>query len=222
MEVSGVNQSSVASALGGAAESRLGKDEFLKLLITQLQSQDPLNPTQDTEFVAQLAQFSSLEQLQNVNSTLGGLTAAQDRMAATQATAMLGREVTAVGDAFEMGEGETRRLSFYLADAAEDVKVEVTASDGRIVRTITAANVEGGLQSVTLDGKDQNGNTLPAGEYTFRVSAKDADGAPVGALTTVQGTVTGVEFDAGVVLLRVGDRKFQLQDILEVKQAGPA
>lgn len=222
MAVGGVSGSGtpLTSALGGPQASALGKDQFLKLLIAQLQAQDPLNPTQDTEFVAQLAQFSSLEQLTNVNATLEGVTAAQDRMAATQATSMLGKTVTAIGDRFDLAQGAETDLKFFLEKDAKDVKLEVLSSDGRVVRTLTAGNQGEGLRSIHLDGKDQNGNALAAGEYKFRVSAKDADGNSVSALTTIQGTVTGVEFDAGLVLLSVGSRKFQLQDVLEVRQTG--
>jgi len=219
MEVGSVSNGPAVGALTGG--TTLGRDEFLKLLIAQLESQDPLNPTQDTEFVAQLAQFSSLEQQIQSNEALQGVTAAQDRMAAAQATSFLGNDVTFLGNRFDIAEaGETNKLDFFLGDQAETVEIDVVNADGVVVRQLAVSKLDAGRNHVTFDGLDQDGSALGPGEYTFDVRAEDADGASVAVDTISTGRVDSVEFSNGLILLQVGDRSVMLSDLLEVRPAG--
>ncbi|MCA9771591.1 MAG: flagellar hook assembly protein FlgD [Myxococcales bacterium] len=217
MDVSSV-QSQTAQGLFTGPNQNLGKNEFLKLLTAQLRTQDPLNPMDDTAFVAQLAQFSSLEQLIDLNTGLGSISQSQDRVAATQATSLIGKEVLAIGDRFELKAGEPVDLSFYLGGDAKEVTVEIVDDEGNRRETVLLADKIAGKNTFEFDGRDSDGNALPPGNYSFNVSAKDSDDAAVNVTTTTRGRVTGIEFHSGVIQLQVGADTVTLSDLLEVTE----
>jgi flagellar basal-body rod modification protein FlgD len=168
---------------GNAAASGMGKEDFLKLLVAQLAHQDPLAPMENTEFVAQLAQFSSLEQLMGVNSNLGLLQVAQTAMTNSQVAGLIGREIEARGDTLNHTSGP-EAINFDLSSSAKEVTVKVRDAKGNLIRTIDAGSRIGGVNSVTWDGKDSMGNTMPAGTYSVEVTAKRQ---PRGGVVPVQG-----------------------------------
>jgi flagellar basal-body rod modification protein FlgD len=202
---------------GNAAASGMGKEDFLKLLVAQLAHQDPLAPMENTEFVAQLAQFSSLEQLMGVNSNLGLLQVAQTAMTNSQVAGLIGREIEARGDTLNHTSGP-EAINFDLSSSAKEVTVKVRDAKGNLIRTIDAGSRIGGVNSVTWDGKDSMGNTMPAGTYSVEVTAKDASGNPVGVSSRFKGVVTGINFRNGIPQLEVGSTIVQVGDVLAVRQ----
>ncbi len=197
--------------------SELQKDDFLKLLVTQLKNQDPMNPVDNAEFTAQMAQFSSLEQLVNINETLGMLNATTANVNAGQAFGLIGKEVTVEGSNVHVKNGVGSDISFSLADSANEVTIQVLDPSGNVVRTITVGAKLGGENSVAWDGMDSQGNPLPDGLYKYTVAAKGAGGNPIDVQTNTTGVVDAVSFENGVAYLHVGDLKFMLSEVKEVR-----
>lgn len=204
------------------ATQGLGKQDFLKLLVTQLQHQDPMDPTDPAQFVSQLAEFTSLEQLVNIRDGLDLLSVAQASGTSAQLVGFVGREIELRDDQVTLdAQANPVDLHFTLDGAAADVQVVVKDADGQVVRTLDAGALGEGDQTVTFDGKDENGNPLPAGDYTFEVVAKDADGGAVEAATRSTGVVAAVTFEDGYPELVLEDgRKVALGQVTAVHGQG--
>jgi flagellar basal-body rod modification protein FlgD len=202
----------------GASSTSMGKDDFLTLLITQLQNQDPLNPADSTEYTAQLAQFSSLEQLSNVNANLEYMQLYQASINNAQAVSFIGKEIIALGDEVQVTEGQADKCRFELGGDASGVAVNIYDESGKLVKTIEQGAMDAGRQTVIWDCTDQNGNTVADGNYTFEIQAVDAADQAVEAVTYSSGLVEGVTFIEGVTYFLVGNQKIPISDIVEVVQ----
>ena len=200
----------------------LGKDDFLTLLLTQLQNQDPLNPTDSVEYTAQLAQFSSLEQLSNVNQNLEYLQMFQASINNAQAVSFIGKEITALGDGIQVTDGVAEACEFKLAADASGVTINIYNEAGNLVKTIEEGSMDAGRQTVQWDATDQNGNPLADGDYTFEVMAVDADEQAVEAITYSTGIVSGVTFIDGTTYFMVENQKIPIADIIEVNEVVPS
>jgi flagellar basal-body rod modification protein FlgD len=210
-----------SSASNGAVMSAtqanvMGKDDFLNLLITQLQNQDPLNPTDSTEFTAQLAQFSSLEQLGNVNENLMELKQFQAATNNSQAVALIGKAITAAGNSILLSDDGPVPCNFHLADDAAVVMATIYDGTGKYVTSFEGQNVPAGQQSLFWDGRDDQGNRVADGPYTFEILAADAKGRDVGATTYFSGLVDRVTFEDNTSYLISGAQKVALADVIEV------
>lgn len=211
-----------AQTLAGATGSQaiLGKDDFLKLLITQLRYQDPLEPMKGTEFAAQLAQFSSVEQLANINTNLTQTLATNQLMTQSignsLAATMIGKDVKASANQFQFtGTGEVR-LGYTLPVSAAEVSVRVYDSAGALMRTITNAGTDKGDSTVVWDGKNDQGQTVAKGKYTFKVNAEDASKAALTATPFLYGTISAVRFTAEGTMFVVDGVEIPLSQILEL------
>ena len=191
-------------------------DSFLKLLTTQLQNQDPLSPLDATEFTNQLVQFSQVEQSINTNSRLDQLVKLQSGSQAVSATSFVGKKVEAFGNTMALDAGSANYVYTLPQDVAQTTVV-VRNGDGNVVRTITNAPTAAGKHVMTWDGKDDQGNALPDGNYTFSVTGKDSAGKSVDTVTGVTGTVRSVTVDNGVVVLDLGhDQLVKVTDVFTV------
>lgn len=171
--------------------SALGKDDFLKLLVNQLQYQDPENPVDDREFASQLAQFSSLEQMQNVSTGLSQLTAVMEQQGQYALLQGVGKVARSAGDAL-VADSEGRTGGFTLAATSAATRVTITDAGGTVLRTIDLGPLGSGDHTFTWDGTIPGGAAAPPGPYHFSVEATDGTGTPVNSQTYVEGTVTGV------------------------------
>lgn len=217
--VSQIQSASAATQAASAAKdsnSALGKDAFLKLLTTQLQYQDPTQPMDNTAMVAQLAQFSSLEQMSDVNTNLTKMLTAQGTALETTAAGLVGK--TAVFSTNEVGltEGKTATISATLSQAAANATVVIQDSDGTTVRTIQEGKCPTGKNSFTWDGYDDDGNPLATGTYTFQVTASDTSGKSISLTQNGGATITGVVFNNGSPEFIAGGTTLQLSDISEI------
>lgn len=193
----------------------LGKDDFLKLLVAQLSHQDPLNPQEGAEFVAQLAQFSSLEQIKQVNSGLETIAAGQAGIIAGQSVQLVGKQIQYPSSMLHLeGPGEMP-IRYELAAPAADSKVEILDAHGEPVLTLPGEKGQGTHDTV-WNGKDAKGNELPPGDYKLRVTAIDEDGNPIEVKTYGVGRVDGITYVQGYPELLVGQARVQLTDILQV------
>ncbi|MDH5762686.1 MAG: hypothetical protein OEZ51_06885 [Nitrospinota bacterium] len=197
------------------AQSPLGKDEFLRLLVAQLSAQDPLNPMDSREFSAQLAQFSALEQMTNVNSTLEDLVAAQQAMGNSTNISLIGKRVDVPGNSFEHTQGATTNLTYTIGTEAQSAKIEIYNSAGALVNTINGTGAVGSNLTV-WNGLDSQGNALESGFYTFKVRATDANGKIVTAETFTTGLVTDVLFEENKAFAVVNGQKLPVEEITRV------
>lgn len=203
-----------------AASKELGKNDFLKLLVAQLSNQDPTNPMEGREFAAQLAQFTSVEQLTNISGQMEAQQGANDALAQSinsgVATDLIGRTVETAGNKVTWtGEGE-RTLGFDLSSPASEVTVTIRNAAGSPVRTHTLNNVSAGSEEITWDGTSDGGGTLPEGNYTFDVSATDANGEPVSASPYMTGTVDRITFGQEGTQLWVDGTKVSMGNVRSV------
>jgi flagellar basal-body rod modification protein FlgD len=209
-----------SSVLTGSASSvqkttTLGKDDFLKLLMAQLKNQDPLNPLEGTEFASQLAQFSSLEQLTQVNGALSDIKNTLSLQGKDNPLDYVGKNVKAAGNAITLKDQVAAGCA-YLLD--EDAQVAITIFDdqGREVRRIDGGWQRKGEHGISWDGRNSAGTGLQDGAYTFDVRATNASGGSVSAAAYTSGEVTGVKYQNGEPLLMVGNGLIKQDSITEV------
>ncbi len=197
----------------------MNKDDFLKLFITQLQNQDPLNPMDSTQFISQLAQMTQVEQAYNTNTNLQNILNAINGNSSFSAVSFIGKSVQAPGSQVTLTEGSQPVLNYSLPQSAASTEIDITDGSGKIVRTITGPAGSAGNYSVVWDGKDSSNNTLPAGTYNFAASGVDASGKKFSATTLIQGTVSGVKLNGGSPVLTVGGVDIALSNIVAVTGA---
>ena len=220
MAINAINTNTIPSSGNTPASTDvLGKDDFLQLLVAQLQNQDPLKPMESTEFTAQLAQFSSLEQLFNVNDNLSDLEKNQLTMNNTQTIAMIGKTAWVSGNIVEKSEASDIDVHFGLDGDAVETVVNIYTPQGDFVKTISAGAMTAGDHSVSWDGTDSEGRTVTDGFYQFEVLAGDAAGEAVKTKTFIVGVVSGVTFDDnGVAHLLVNDMSIPMNSVVHVAE----
>jgi len=197
----------------------LDKEDFLRLLTVQLRHQDPLNPMPNTEFVAQTAQFSSLEQLQNMNRSLAQLLAQSGGGALTGGAALLGRTVSVNAGRLELPAQGPGALAYRLPAAAAGVAVQILDPAGAPARTLFLGAQGAGEHRIAFDGLDDAGRRLPAGAYQYRVRAVDGRGEILPGVVTGAGTVTGLNVEQGRLILLLGEERVPLSEVVSVVSA---
>ena len=209
-------QSTAAADAAMEQSTGMNKDDFLKLFVTQLQNQDPLNPQDSSQFIGQLAQLTQVEQAYNTNTNLQSLITQASNSATLSTVSMIGKQVQSQGSQVSLQSGSPSSINFSLAQAANQVTVAVQDSTGTTVKTITSGAANAGQGSVTWDGTNSAGAQLPSGAYTFSVSATDASGKAVTTTPLIMGTVTGVDMTATDPVLSLGNIKVNLTDVTSV------
>ncbi|MGD2062374.1 MAG: flagellar hook assembly protein FlgD [Nitrospirota bacterium] len=220
MEVQNTLAAAVAPTLqsAGADGNHVDKLEFLELLTTQLQYQDPLDPMDNTAFTAQLAQFSSLEQLTNLNGKFDDLLASQAGLSTLQALGFLGREVEAPVEKLHLDDGGTLPLRVELMGDAERVAVTITDDAGKVVSTVDLGALPQGQHHATWDGMTRDGSHAAAGDYHLAVSAMDGDGNPITSQLLGTQTVTGVDLSGSEPWLLTSHGRTPISAINELYQ----
>jgi flagellar basal-body rod modification protein FlgD len=204
-------------------KSNLDRDAFLNLLTTQLANQDPLNPLDDKEFVAQLAQFSSLEQLNNISDTIGDFKETFARQEMLGAVNYIGKEIKAEGSSLSKNGDQVSSFSYELPDQAEKLYMNIFDTNGNIVQSVTLPGRMPGEHQYQWDGKDANGQELPDGVYSISMTAEGKNGEPLMVSTQTSGVVSGVVNDGEQAFLRLQDgRQVNFRDVKEVVGTAPA
>ena len=206
----------VTTALStSTAKNALDKDGFLKLLVAQLQNQDPTGAGQDpNQMVQQLTSFSSLEQAQQTNSLLTGLQTQTAGLFQAQTAGLVGKTVKVDGSGFALKAGAAS-MNLELG-AAANVTLTVKDANGKVVATLPQGHLNRGLSTVAWDGKDADGNVLPDGPYKVEVTATGDDGKPALFRTSLSLKVDAVTFSNGGIYLASGGNVFALADVLEI------
>ncbi|MCC7202988.1 MAG: hypothetical protein IT393_10055 [Nitrospirae bacterium] len=212
------NELASTSKVDREVKKTLGQEDFMRLLVTQLQYQDPLKPMEHTEFVTQLSQFSSLDHLAGINSGLKTLTGGQTDMNNRQVVNFIGKNIMASGNRLSMdGIKGSTGIGYQLNDDASEVVIRIINEDNKTVRSINAGPQDGGIHTAVWDGRDNSGNIMPAGGYTFEVSAKDLNGKEMDIRPNITGAVDGVSYENDVPYLMIQGMRIPLTDIEEVR-----
>jgi flagellar basal-body rod modification protein FlgD len=207
-----------AKTTGGTQS--LGKNDFLQLLVTKLQNQDPLNPSSDESFIAELAQFSSLEQMNNIAE---GITTANkysylsmQSINNSMASSLIGKTVEANYSNVYVTTGDKPTLAFTSDQAAQSVTFTIEDADGNVIDKFTQDGVSVGTNTYTWDGTDSKGNTVSTGYYTVSATCTTATGGTFQPDMTVSGVVDSVVYKDNSAYVKIGTMEIALGDIKEV------
>lgn len=205
-----------SQSVGSKEQLNEDLNRFLKLLITQLQNQDPLEPMSATEFTSQLVQFAGVEQQINANANLEKLLKLQQTSQISSMVGFIGNAVEARGNTVYLEDGLAE--STYTLDVnADDITITVRNEAGLTVFTVDG---EPGIGSHDFlwDGKDKNGILQPDGAYIIIVSALDREDNLLDVSQTVSGRIIGAGAEDGVVSLFMGDVVILMDDVISVKE----
>jgi flagellar basal-body rod modification protein FlgD len=195
----------------------LNKDDFMKLFITQLQNQDPMNPQDSSSMVTQMAQITQVEQSYNTNTNLKSLLDALNSSSSMSAASFIGKTISAQGSQVNLTAGGQPQLNFNLASAAKQVQVVIQDSNGLTVRTVTLGQTAAGDGSLIWDGKNSNSSALPAGLYSFSVTGLKPDGGSFSGTPLIKAVVDGVKLDQGSPVLTAGGVDVPLARVTTIK-----
>lgn len=203
-----------------ASGGKLGKDEFLKMLVAQMRNQDPLNPMQGEELAAQLAQFSSVEQLISLNQHMeaqsGSNDALLDALHRSSAVNLLGRNVLADGDLVNVAHGGATQVTVNVANAGGQAVLRIFDPSGQEVGSRELGNIPGGMQAIEL-GSAADG--LPSGAYQYRLEVTGQDKQQVPVRTYTTGRVEGIQYGSNGAMLTVGGLLIPFGAVIEVLPA---
>ncbi|MFO7734950.1 MAG: FlgD immunoglobulin-like domain containing protein [bacterium] len=204
-------------------KNSLKKDDFMKLLLTQMQHQDPLSPMESTDYISQLAELTSLEELQNIHEGVQNLAVMEAAGTNSQTVNYIGKNIKAVGSTISVGKkGDVNADMYYsLEENAKSVDVTIKDEDGNIVRTIKNGPQDAGEHSIVWDGRDNDGNLVPSGKYSYDVAAVGNEGEKINSDKAIEGKVTGVTYENGYPELMIGDIRVMLGDIISVDGENP-
>jgi flagellar basal-body rod modification protein FlgD len=188
-------------------------NDFLKLLMTQLQNQDPTSPLDTNEFTRELVQFSSVEQQINTNASLTKLIELTQAGEVMQGAAMTGKQVTLTSDHLALQNGKAHVQ--FSTSTAQPVAIAIYSESGAKLRDATLTSVRGS-NIWTWDGADGSGRTLPDGAYKVAVAAANADGTVAGLPFNVIGTATGVQRQSNGMQLQVGALSVDFSNVQSV------
>ena len=211
--IQSVTNGAGSGAQAAGAKNVMGKDEFMKMLIAQLQNQDPLNPMDGTEFAVQLAQFTSLEKLTNLNETMSVLPDYLSTFANAQMVTMIGNDALAKGNMIDVS-STTAKISYSLPSSTAGATIDIYNANGMKVDSLKVGNQSAGVNTMTWNC----GNINP-GSYTFDVSATDSNGKAVTVDTLLSGTVTGASFKNGSAYLTINGQSVAFSNVIAVSKA---
>lgn len=174
-----------------SSNDALGKDAFLQLLVTQMKNQNPLEPQDNGEFVAQLAQFSSLESMQNLTTTVDGIAGLYQSSQALQASSLVGRSVIVNAGATSVDTTKGMTGSVVVPSSSTTTNVKIYDAQMNLVKTVDMGSQSAGTASFTWDGTNEAGETVASGNYSF-VASGSLDGTATGLATYLPATVNSV------------------------------
>jgi flagellar basal-body rod modification protein FlgD len=203
MTVSPTGSSNGASSpsSGAGSNGALSSADFLSLLVSELQNQDPTDATSVTDFINQMTSYVNVASQQAINSSLGSLAGSFSSLVTLNSVNYIGHNVTAATNTAMLTKGSAT-FAYTLASESSNVQVTITDSSGNKVFTGSGAG-DAGSNSFTWDGKDSTGKQLDDGKYTIAVTATDAVGNSVVEYTSITGVVTGIDTSTSTPSLTV-------------------
>lgn len=209
---SGVNQ---ALQSGSASAADL-QSNFLKMLVTQMNNQDPLNPMDNAQLTSQLAQISTVSGLQTMNETMTQLLTQTAASRAMDSASLIGKTVMVPGSTVSVADGAASKIGVDVPSTADSVTVQVLDKNGNVVRNIDMKGQTAGVHDIAWDGKNDQGNAVANGDYTFKVAAT-ANGKDVSPIALVYGKVQAISGDSSGVLVELGDgKKANVDDVRRI------
>ena len=200
-----------------APTGELDRNTFLRLFITQLENQNPLNPQANEEFVAQLAQFTSLEQATQTTSLLEQLIAQGDQRARLETVGLIGREIEAAGSTVEWSGTGNASIVFDLLAEAKNTNVTVADLQGNVVKTLTLGPLAAGRHEFQWDGLTDQESPADPGVYQFSILGVNADGLGVGSFTYLRESVHSAVWEDGQAQVVLGSgRSLNASEVLTV------
>ncbi len=193
----------------------LNQADFLNIFVTQLKYQDPLQPLDNSQMASQMAQFSMVQSLNSMTESMKNMESSQAAVNNLQAASLVGKKVEVKGSTLSLSQGTASEGSYQL-DKPGKVTIKIMDEKGSLVRVIESGVTDTQKQKFVWDGKNQQGATLPDGQYSFQVSAVDAQGTAIGVNTTMVGKVDGVSLDQGTAYLQIGSNKVLLSEIIAI------
>ncbi|PID62474.1 MAG: flagellar hook capping protein [Ignavibacteriae bacterium] len=201
-------------------KSTLGKDDFLKLMIAQLQNQDPLEPMDGSQYSAQLAQFSSLEQMKNINDTLNLSLDANYLLAQSvnnsMTAALVGKEVKVASDTITYQGQEQAQIGFELLSDTGSLEVNIYNENGVLVKKFDNLEKGAGQYKLNWDFTDNTGGNLSVGKYTVEIKAKNNNLKDMEVPQYIVGKISGVRFSNDGASVIVNGIEYQVSDVAEV------
>jgi len=215
---SSTSSSSSSSTTSTTPGGTLDKDAFLKLLVAQLQHQDPTNPMDDKDLAAQLAQFTSVEQLSNLNTAMATQTAASQMATlvgqSSLSASLIGRQVEASGDQVVVPSSGAAKVTVDIGGAGGSATLTLKDDAGNVIATRDLGQVAGGTaETLTLP------SDLPSGRWHYALAVTDANKASVSVSTYSTGVVSAVEFKNGAISLSVNGMDISLNDLVRIEPA---
>ncbi len=202
------------------SKSSMGKDDFLNLMIAQLKNQDPLEPMNGSDYSAQLAQFSSLEQLQNINKSLNTSIDANYLLAQsvnnTMTAALIGKNAKIAKDTITFDGNNGSSIGYTLPAQASKVEVKIYNKAGKLVKTFEDLDTSKGDYKLSWDFTDDNGRKVQSGEYKFEVNAKTMDGSDMTAAEYLIGKIDGVRYSQNGTSILINGVEYQVSDVFEI------
>jgi flagellar basal-body rod modification protein FlgD len=215
-----VPTSAGTAASGTRSNQNINEQDFLQLFIAQLQNQDPLSPQDPSQLTAQLAQFSSLEQLTGVNTRLDTLNAVAKASDGTTLISLIGKQVDVDGSSIALTDGKAPSVGYHADKAYDRVTASVSAQDGTVVRVVELGPQTAGDQSFQFDGLDSNGQKVPDGTYKLQIAASNTGDKIATQLSlTAKATVDGVDLSTDPPVLLVNGLRIPLDQVKEVRAA---
>ncbi|WP_441228352.1 flagellar hook assembly protein FlgD [Tardiphaga sp. 20_F10_N6_6] len=204
-----------STASSSSVTSAITSQQFLNLLVTELQNQNPLDPTNSTDFINQLTSYANFDQQQTLNSNMGTLVSSLNSLLTLNSSNYIGQTVTAKTDTGTLKDGQIS-FGYSLESAASDVTLSVKDSSGNTVWTGSGTTISG-TNSFTWDGTATDGTQLTdGGQYTLNVSATDSTGQSVYGYTTVTGKVTSIDNSSGTPMLNIGSTSVSTSNVIGV------
>ncbi|MBD3179649.1 MAG: hypothetical protein GF417_08560 [Candidatus Latescibacteria bacterium] len=217
MDISNIGNNSTSSVkhLTDPQNDVLGKEDFLQLLLTQLTNQNPLEPMDNEQFISQMTDFSSLEQLTGISDALGNNNGLMNSLNNVLTADLVGREVVVNSNAITIEDG-TGTMSGFYTQGPGTAKVTITGSSGQVVRELNIDISSEGFNLIDWDLKDSGGNSVDDGEYTVSVNFTDQDGYSGKISSYMKGTVESIKFEGGNTYMDVDGARFSPSQIIEI------
>lgn len=203
-----------------APSDQLDKETFLKLLVVQLRTQDPLTPIKNEDFIAQLAQFRSLESMNNIYEELNLASLLQQSTHNALSTSLIGKYSLIAGDEISVKDGAADQMVFILPQAG-DVKITIVDEEGNTVKTIMQQDLNAGEHLVGWDGTDEEGEEVADGTYRVEIEYLTADGDSSSIGIYRAGLIRAVRFFSGSPVVVIGNEEHMLSEIGEVMEELP-
>ena len=212
MNVSPVGNGATSTTTTGTSEAQ--QDQFLQLLITPIQNQNPLDPLDNAQFTSQLSQFAMLEELTTMNASLEQNMVYSQSLNNTMLLGLVGKHAVVAGTELNVSDGEVSSSQIQ-ASAGGVATIEVSNESGTVVASYTQ-EVAPGWNDVSWDGLLEGGDTAADGAYTVSVSVTDRAGNDVSAVTYMSGIVQSIRFENNLALLSIGGRDYYASEIAKV------